>query len=400
MRRLRVVTLAGDAEREAGLARALTDRPDVELALRCVDRIELLAALRAGGLDAIISVDAPQWFGRGEAAEANRLGARLVGIVSDPIDADRLASLGASLVPSQATVDEIVERVRFSETTPPPLPSSQPSAARGRAIAIWGPKGAPGRTTVAIEVASELAAQDRETLLLDGDPYGGDVLQLLGITEELPTVIWAARMASKDELDPARLMLDLRRAGSDGPIVLPGLPRAELWADVSDYGWRRLLTVTRATFQNTVCDIGGCIEPETGAYATSGGRNRMAREVLDIADHVVAIARADPVGIKNFIWAYDELREVVDEERVVVVANRVRRGDERAIGDLLRNTIGKRPVAYIPDRPQELHRAVLSGEPVRVLSQGSDVSAAVRGLVAAIGGRPRPRGVLTRLAGR
>jgi hypothetical protein len=236
---------------------------------------------------------------------------------------------------------------------------------------------------------------------VDGDPYGGDVLQLLGITEELPTVIWAARMAAKDEADPARLLLDLRRAGRDGPIVLPGLPRAELWADVSDYGWRRWLTVARATFRNTICDIGGCIEPETNAYAApSGGRNRMAREVLAVADRVVAVVRADPIGVKNFIWAYDEVRETVDDSSVVVIANRVHRGNEREVADLLRATIGKRPVAYIPERPQEFAKSVWSGQSVGASNPGSDVQSAIRGLVASIGGQPRARGLLTRLAGR
>jgi MinD-like ATPase involved in chromosome partitioning or flagellar assembly len=401
MRRLRLVTLAGDPEREAALARALAEKSDVELALRCVDRVELLAVLRAGGLDAIVSVGAPVWFEREEAADAARSGVRLVAVVSDPIDADRMAALGASLVAVQASPEEIVERCRTSEVDRRRPMLHQPTSPRGRVIAVWGPKGAPGRTSVAIELAVELSRQEKDTLLVDGDPYGGDVLQLLGITEELPTVIWAARMAAKDEADPARLLLDLRRAGRDGPIVLPGLPRAELWADVSDYGWRRWLIVARATFRNTICDIGGCIEPETNAYAaSSGGRNRMAREVIAIADRVVAVVRADPIGIKNFIWAYDELRESVDDSLVVVIANRVRRGNEREVAELLRATIGKRPVAYIPERSQEFAKSVWAGQPVSVSNPGSDVQSAIRGLAASIGGKPRPRGLLTRLSGR
>jgi MinD-like ATPase involved in chromosome partitioning or flagellar assembly len=401
VKRLRVVTLAADPDREAAVARALSERSDVELVLRCVDRIELLAALRAGGLDAIISVGAPSWFERGEAAEAARAEVHVVAVVSDPADADRLGGLGASLMPPESSVDELIERSRWSEISPPPLPSSQPSLPLGTLVAVWGPKGAPGRTTVAIELAAELAAVEPDTLLVDGDPYGGDVLQLLGVTEELPTIIWAARMAAKEELDPGRLLLDMRRAGRKGPVLLPGLPRAELWPDVSDYGWRRLLTVARATFSHTVCDAGGCIEPEPNTYsAPSGGRNRMARESISSADHVVAVLRADPVGLKNFLWSYDELREIVDEDLVLVVANRVHRGDEREVGDLLKTTIGKRPIAYVPDRPQELARAVRMGEPVRILSPGSDICSAVRAVVGAIGGKPRSRGVLTRLSGR
>jgi MinD-like ATPase involved in chromosome partitioning or flagellar assembly len=399
---LRIVTLAGDSEQEAALAGSLNSSSDVELVLRCVDRVELLAAIRSGGLDAIVSVGAPVWFDRQEADEAERAGIRVVGAVNWPPDADRLASLGASLIPLDAGVDDIIERCRSTELSPRrPLPSSQLSVPTGRLIAVWGPKGAPGRTTIAIELAAELALTDGSTLLIDGDPYGGDVLQLLGVAEELPTIVWAARMAAKDELDAARLALDLRRAGRAGPILLPGLPRAELWADISEYGWRQLLTVVRAAFRRTVCDTGFCLEPDVATHAGgTAGRNRMARETVRDADHVVAVCKADPVGVKNFLWSFEELRDLVEDDSIVVVANRVRAGDEKEVGELIKRYAGKRPVAYVPDRPQDVARAVMSGIPVRAGSHGAHISSAVRGLAAALGGNVPPKGVLTKLSAR
>jgi MinD-like ATPase involved in chromosome partitioning or flagellar assembly len=401
MNTLRIVTLAGDSEQEAVLARSLSSRSDIELLLRCVDRIELLGAVRSGGLDAVVSVGAPTWFERQEADEAARAGIRIVGVVSQPLDADRLAGLGASLVPWDAGVEEIIERCRSGELTPRLLPSTQPSVPTGRLIAVWGPKGAPGRTTIAIELAAELSSAQSSTFLVDGDPYGGDVLQLLGVAEELPTVVWAARMAAKDELDAARLAIDLRRAGRGGPILLPGLPRAELWADVSEYGWQQLLTVARAAFRRTVCDVGFCLEPDVAPYPNgAAGRNRMAREAVRNADHVVAVCRADPVGIKNFLWAFEELKELVDHDMIVVVANRVRSGHEREVGEIIKRYLGKRPAAYIPDRPQDVARAVMAGVPIRAVRPGSDISSAVRGLVASLGGSMRAEGLLSRLSAR
>jgi MinD-like ATPase involved in chromosome partitioning or flagellar assembly len=397
----RIVTLAGDSEQEAVLARSLSFRSDIELLLRCVDRIELLGAVRSGGLDAVVSVGAPAWFDRQEADEAARAGIRVMGVVSRPLDADRLASLGASLVPWDAGVEEIVERCRSGELSPRLLPSTQPSVPTGRLIAVWGPKGAPGRTTISIELAAELSSAESSTLLMDGDPFGGDVVQLLGVAEELPTIVWAARMAAKDELDAARLAIDLRRAGREGPILLPGLPRAELWADVSEYGWQQLLTVARAAFLRTVCDVGFCLEPEVAPYPSgAAGRNRMAREAVRNADHVVAVCRADPVGIKNFLWAFEDLKELVADEVIVVVANRVRAGHEREVGEILKRYLGRRPATYIPDRPQDVARAVMAGVPVKAVNHGSDISSAVRGLVASVGGSVRAVGLLSRLSAR
>jgi Mrp family chromosome partitioning ATPase len=41
--------------------------------------------------------------------------------------------------------------------------------------AVWGPKGGPGRTTVAVNLAFEAAATGGEVLLVDADTYGGAV---------------------------------------------------------------------------------------------------------------------------------------------------------------------------------------------------------------------------------
>ena len=40
---------------------------------------------------------------------------------------------------------------------------------------MWGPKGGPGRTTVAVNLAFEAAAAGGEVLLVDADTYGGAV---------------------------------------------------------------------------------------------------------------------------------------------------------------------------------------------------------------------------------
>lgn len=400
MSALRVVTLAGDADAEAALASELARRDDVELVFRCVDRVELLGALRGGDLDAIVSVGAPPWLDAQSANEAARAGAGVVGVVADAAAADRLAALGAALVPAGAPVDEVVARCRVAETPAErPLPSAQPSRADGPLVAVWGPKGAPGRTSIAIELAAELATREPATILVDADAYGGDVVQLLGVIEELPTIVWAARLAARDELDPARLALDLRRAGERGPVLLPGIPRADLWADVSEYGWDRLLSVVRAAFRVVVCDVGFCLEGDASPYPGAGeGRNRVARATVAAADRVIAVCGASPTALKTFLWSFGHLTDLVDPDDVLVVANRVAPGGERDVGELLRRHTGKRPVAYVPDRPGDFARAVDAGVPVRAVAP--HVGAALRPVVTALGGTPRSAGLLARLAGR
>jgi Mrp family chromosome partitioning ATPase len=59
---------------------------------------------------------------------------------------------------------------------PPAAAEPPPPAGRGDApharLAVWGPKGAPGRTTVAVNLAFEAARLVGEVLLVDADTYG------------------------------------------------------------------------------------------------------------------------------------------------------------------------------------------------------------------------------------
>lgn len=397
---IRAITLAGDPEREARLATALDERSDLEVVLRCVDRVEALAAIRGASLDAVIAIGNPHWFDHQEASEAASFEIRLVALVDHPFDAERMRELGATVLPLSATPDELVAACS-TKVDPPVQRPVAPGPPGGRFVSVWGPKGSPGRTTLAIEIAAELAVGEPSTLLVDADTYGGDCIQLLGITEELPTLVWAARLAAKGGGDADRLVAELRRATDKGPVLLGGIPRADLWPEISDFGWKQLLAKLKTSFAISICDVGGCFEPEASPYPESGaGRNRVARECLRQSDRIVAVLRADPIGIKNFLWAYEDLRGTVDPDRILIVANRVRAGDEREIADILRRYLRKRAVAFIPDIPDLFARAVASGRSLHDVKGGGDVLEGVRLIAEAIGGRTSQRGFLARMAGR
>ncbi|MDQ3645423.1 MAG: hypothetical protein M3345_00645, partial [Actinomycetota bacterium] len=61
MRTLRVATAASEPELEAAVASTLLARGDLEVVLRCVDRVELLALARGGAVDAILLAGVPEW---------------------------------------------------------------------------------------------------------------------------------------------------------------------------------------------------------------------------------------------------------------------------------------------------------------------------------------------------
>ena len=396
---MRVVTVAGDPELEARLVEQLKLSRDAELVLRCMDRVEVLGAIRGGTLDAVVIVGDPVWFDAQCARDAAAAGIRLVALAPDPLAAERMRRLGAAALVADASLDDILEAARGAVATGVALPEEP--APRGSLCAIWGPKGSPGRSTIAFELAHVLAALEPDTLLVDADTYGGDLMQMAGVDDGLGNIVWGSRLAAKSELDSRALARELRRTSAGGPVLMPGIPRSDLWPEVSAYGWSELLKGVRSAFRFVVCDVGFSLEEGPNAYPEDGeGRNRLSRSTLEAADHVVAVVRADPVGIKNFVWAFESLKELVDATDVLVVANRVRADEAREVSDLVKRYAGKRPTALIPDDPTRFSDALARAEAVTTRKAGSPIAAPMEALAAAVGGSIPSRGFLARLGGR
>ena len=390
---VRILTVAGSLPRETEVAADLTTNPAFQVAFRCQDRVELLATLRAGQIDAILSVGVAPWFDYQCAEEARRAGVRLYGLVADPIEADMLEVVGFEVVRDLAHLGELHAAASCSFTGPP-APSRKP----GKLVAVWGPKGAPGRTTIAIELATVLAHSEPGTFLVDADLYGGDIAQLLGVTEELAGLVPISRKGARGELRDEGWIRELRRVPS-GPVVLPGLLRPELWAEVSTFGWTELLGAARESFQTTVLDVGFCLEAARPMHE-GPGRNDVALATLEEADRTVAVVRADPIGIRSFLWAFTDHRDLLDRDRLLVVANRVRAGEEAEIAGFVRRHLGRPPIVLVPDRPDHVVPAVWKGVPITAAHGSSPISSSITELAAALGGRVQAKGFLTRLAGR
>ena len=154
---------------------------------RCVDVDDLLATATSGQADvAVVGLESP---GLDPAAVAHlrRYAVRPVAVVSRTDDPDVLAraaridvrALAAfddpeGLVEAVTTVEDLGDtRVRAGDRASRPLRAGRAGRAPGpghRLVAVWGPGGAPGRTTTAVTVASLLARRGRDTVLVDARP--------------------------------------------------------------------------------------------------------------------------------------------------------------------------------------------------------------------------------------
>ena len=176
-----VLLLAAGAAWETRALGLLSGRRDLVVLKRCVDVDDLLATATSGQADtAVVAIEAPG-FDLAAVDHLVKHGVRAVAVVGDEPGTVRASRIGV-----RATVhDDDLEALPEAITTdhqlapePPPTPDDPPPS-QGRVIAVWGPAGAPGRTTVATALAARLGSRARTTLV-DADPYGGTVAQALG----------------------------------------------------------------------------------------------------------------------------------------------------------------------------------------------------------------------------
>jgi len=432
--KLRLVTAGAGAAWESALVQACqAGQVAAQVVHRCYDLGDLLAVAAAGQAEVAAVAADTRWLDRDALARLAAAGLAVVGVApaGDEASERRLRQLGLLQVASDSDPpDALVEQARAAlgaepgaeeigppdQAAPPPdrvapppdqreaspdQPATAPSPerdARHLLAAVWGPKGAPGRTTVAVNLAFEAAAAGGEVLLVDADTYGGAVAQTLGFLDDAPGLGWAARLAGRGELDVPRLWRSVRRAAPGGPRVLPGLPRAELWTEVRPGTWEAMLELFRVAFPVTVVDAGFCLEEDEELLYDQVRlrRNAVTRLAVERADLVVAVARADPVGLHAFIRGYQELRDLgIPASRVRVVVNQLRPGmfggdPADQVRAALRRYLGVEPAVVVPYDRAGVDAALLAGQALREARPGCAAQAALARLAGVLFPVPAP----------
>lgn len=232
----------------------------------------------------------------------------------------------------------------------------------GPIIAVWGPTGAPGRTTIASALAREFALAGLETLLVDADSYGGAIALRLGLLDEVSTLATAVRLADAGRLDVTALLGPgaLSAPLPDGVRVLTGIADPARWPQLRPAGLDAVLALAAEHFDRVVVDCGFCLEQdEELSYDTAAPRrNGATLAVLARADAVVAVGTCDPVGAARLQAGLGELGALVPGAPSTVLLNRVggvgrRARAGRQLAARLRSVIPDLDVRLLPDDPAD-----------------------------------------------
>jgi MinD-like ATPase involved in chromosome partitioning or flagellar assembly len=249
-------------------------------------------------------------------------------------------------------------------------------------ICVWGPIGSPGKTTFAVNLASELALAGHSVLLIDLDTYAPSIADYFGLTDHQPGLAAAMRLVGQARLDQSQIMrlstsLD---AGSGSLSVLCGLGSVSRWPEVTQEKTKALVEIAMGCFDFVVMDVASTLESSTRQIGGAVDRNSAALAALGVATKVVATFAADPVGVRRLVAGYENLATLAAEP--LLVANKFRltalgSNSKHQIEDAVMELCKREVAAFIPVDYESCDRALLESVPLAMMKRSSKARQAI-----------------------
>lgn len=367
-----VVLALGPGGWDADFVRAVA-RPEsgVDIVRRCTDFDELFsAALTAPGATAVIGADLPRLSSSGLQRLAEAC-VPVLGLADDDAARRSLHGMGVDEVlrldaDPTATVGELVTLVSGGRPRPALVAVGSPTTERSNLVAVWGPPGAPGRTSVAVAIADECSRAGTDTLLIDADPVAPAVAAVLGLCDDVPTIDQLGRRAPNSDPTGADVAALACRLGSRLRLIagaVDATPPTSLW------------TLAAARAELVVVDAG------PGPVLPDG--------LLPAASLLVGVAAGEPINLARFVTRWPALVAATPGIARRIVVTRVRRdavgGSERTIADVL-DEHGVGTPWFVPDDRNAYDAALLSGRTLAEAASGSPARQSLREFAATLPG--------------
>ncbi|WP_300266913.1 hypothetical protein [Microbacterium sp.] len=271
-----------------------------------------------------------------------------------------------------------------------PHTAAPAGASQRRIIAVWGPHGAPGRSTLAIQLAVELTRAGRSCALVDADTVAPALALLLGLGDDAPGIAAACRRAELGSLDAVELSrLAARVETSAGSLdVLGGLNRPSRWPELSAARLGTTLRLCREWADDTIVDVAASFDADEEVSDDLAGPRRHAATTTALreADVIVAVLSADPLSVSRFLRDHAEVRSMIGPTaHIAVVVNQLRQGplgiDARGqVRRALERFAGITDVTFVPFDQRAADAALLHARPMADVTPRSPLVSAVRRL--------------------
>ena len=272
------------------------------------------------------------------------------------------------------------------EPAPPVAGSPAGDERGGRIVLVWGPHGAPGRSTVAASLAHGLAACGG-AILVDADVEAPSLVQLLGMPEDSSALAGAARLATHGRLDAEGFRRILAPVGG-GLLLLGGLGRSGRWRELPPASMTEVWAQCRRAAAWTVVDVaGGPADDDVDDFTLEPGRGAVTADLVSHADVILVVGGADPVGVRRLLQLLDEMGASMNPAgRVEVVINRVRASaagpsPQQALREALARFGGLEDIVLLPDDAATADACLLQGCTVLEQAPASALGKALSALV-------------------
>jgi MinD-like ATPase involved in chromosome partitioning or flagellar assembly len=229
----------------------------------------------------------------------------------------------------------------------------QTSKPEPQVIAVTSPHGSTGKTTVAINIALELAAEKFRVLIIDADLDGPSVANYFCLSELPAGLVGAIRIASQNRFDQAQLERLSVQVPKSSITVLPGVI-SEHYLELTKDSLAAILDTAKAKFDFVIVDLGS-LKPSLEFDLTS--------EIVRVSDQVVVVALADPIGIFRLLRLEQGLLELTDNPKLVI--NRLRNSVIAQAKTEIKTTLAGlgaiEAAAFLPDDPASVDQATRLG---------------------------------------
>ena len=205
--------------------------------------------------------------------------------------------------------------------------AAAPEGNGGLIVVVWGPHGAPGRSTIALGLAESWARTGLSTCLVDADTISPSLAHLVGMTEDVSGLLLAARYADQGALD-ARSLGSACRQLANSLWLLSGIGSSDRWTQARSSALDRLWPECARHFDRVVVDVGGLLHTEEiddPFHGIGMQRDAATLSALRASDSVIAVTRPDVVGVARLIEDLPEVYSLTQHASVDVVINRVPR---------------------------------------------------------------------------
>ncbi|MBR1205515.1 AAA family ATPase [Bradyrhizobium sp. AUGA SZCCT0051] len=216
----------------------------------------------------------------------------------------------------------------------------------GHVVSICGAQGGAGATSVAINLALQLAETTKaKVALLDLHLQGGETAVMLGVRPGPGLRIALENPMRADTLFLERAAIDV----NDRVVLISGDEELDAKLDITEAGVRHVLGLLRQRFNYVVVDVP--VPFPASIYP-----------VIQMSRHVLVLLEAEVTGLRNAHALRNAVTNIAGKDRVFTLLNRADRA-----GGLPRATIvkalGAEPDMVIPDLGKGMTQAVNLGIP-------------------------------------